>query len=77
MPKKMSQPLKELQWKSMCKVLSQGTTDFQKAALKLHQQKRLVRVFAERPVESTNFILCNDLLVEIIRLKSLYGRIFF
>ena len=73
MPKKISQPLKESQLQSMCKVLSQGATDFQKASLKLQRCKRL-REFLQKEQrgESTNFILCNSLLVEIIRLSRWY-----
>ena len=68
MPRKMSQSLKESQSKSMCNVLSQRTTESQKATLKLQWQKRCSRdssefLQKEQWDESTNFILYNDLLV--------------
>ena len=64
----MSQSLRELESKSMCKVLSHRTTDLQKAMLKLQWQKSCSRdssemLQKEQRGESANFILYKDLLV--------------
>ena len=62
---------------NLCKVLSQTTTDFQKAALKLQWQMRCSRDSSELWQKEqrgvlNDFILCDNLLVKIIRLTSLY-----
>ena len=62
---------------AMCKDLSQRTTDFRKATLKSHLQKRCSRDSSEilqkvQSGESIIFILYKDSLVQSIRFSNLH-----
>ena len=71
----MSQSFRESM--SMCKDLTQRTTDFQKAMVSSQLHNRCSRDSSEilqkvQRGESTNLILYSVLLVKIIRLSTLY-----